>query len=205
MKKRIISALIACILLPTILFSCMSCKKDLFSDNLFMITYEYDGTKYSYSFSKGFFNLRPHPHLNIARRNDTTFFFAPDFSWSACDGYINVIDKENLTIPDHQTVYVLKEGVIGGEVSKYTFNTENIIHISDMDNKEIEIIEGWCSFEKVYRDNGASFKPRYEWRGVKLCFEVRWRDIESDEDHIIRNAEAYYSKGIIQEKSPTSN
>ena len=203
MKKRIISALIACIILPTILFSCMSCKKDLFSDNSFRITYEYDGTKHSYSYSKRFFAL--HPFLYIARRNDTTFFFAPYFSWGACDGYINLIDKENLTIPDHQTVYVLKEGVIGGEVNKYTFNTENIIHISDMDNKEIEIIEGGCSLEKVYRDNGATSKPRYEWRGVKLCFEVKWHDIESDEEHFIRNAEAYYSKGVIQEKHLTSN
>ena len=183
----------------------MSCKKDLFSDHSFIITYEYDGTKYSYSHSRELFSLARKPHLNIARRNDTTFFFAPDFSWSACNGYINVIDKENLTIPDHQTMYGLKEGVIGGEVRKYTFNTENIIHISDMDNKEIEIIEGWCSLEKIYRDNGAITKPRYEWRGVKFCFEVKWHDIESDEDHIIRNAEAYYSKGIIQEKSLTSN
>ena len=189
MKKITVISIIALI--------CISCEKNEFKDIYFKATYEYDGEWRS--FTEQAISFYPDSHtLNITHRNDTTFFFSPHHIWwdgHFFYGYLNIVDEINPSLPENKTEYLFKSGLIYPETadSRKVF-TENIIFIYPAPRKTIEILDGHCTIEKVWRTLKLGHKS---FVGVKISFEAKWQEVESGEDHEVKNGEVWFSSDIV--------
>lgn len=178
-----------------------SCKKDDFKVIDFKVKYEYDGEIRSFE-EKALSNYPDSHSLIVQMRNDTTFIYSPRHIWwndHFFYGYLNIIDKVNSYLPKKKTEYELKPGVIYPEDSnsKKEF-TENVLLVYSAPRKAIEIIEGHCSVEQVWKtvDIDTNY-PDNNLIGVKICFNAKWREVESGDEHEIKNGEALYSSRIV--------
>ena len=204
MKKysvELVFKLLACCFLTA---SVVSCEKNEFRNISFKASYQYDGECRSFT-ENDIFNYPDAHTLNIHHRNDTTFFCSPRHIWwddHFFYGYLNIIDTSNQVLPNQKTEYDFKPGVIYPEtaISKQDFS-ENIIIAYTAPRKSVEIISGHCSIEKIrkklslYDQNSKMSKA--DLVGVKICFETRWREIESGEEHEIKNGVLLFSKDAV--------
>ena len=191
-------------ILLIIITSCAasSCRKDDFDNYWYMVSCIYDGTPCSRNFRQASFlgwTNNPGDVLKIDRKDNTTFIYSEFFEWSDTPnpnflyGCISLIDKEHPTIPD-QARYELKKGLIVSRIQQESppFTDNAILAYSPYHGrKDIEIIDGWCTLEKVIR-------KKTNFRGMKICFEVRWRLPENGEEHFISNGELLISHRIIK-------
>lgn len=173
-----------------------SCKKDEFKGIDFKVKYEYDGEIRSFE-EKALSNYPDSHSLIVQMRNDTTFIYSPRHIWwndHFFYGYLNIIDKDNSYLPNKKTEYELKPGVIyPDDANSRKAFTESVIITYPTPRKAIEVIEGHCSIEPVIKRDIA-----YNYLiGVKICFNAKWREVESGEEHEIKNGEALYSSSII--------
>ena len=190
-------------ILLIIITSCaaLSCRKDDFDNYWYMVSCIYDGTPCSLKLKDNsflFWGNYPGDILTIDRKDNTTFIYSTFKSWSDdpdLNGCINLVDKEHPTIPNQALRYELKKGLIvhKDEQSNLPYADNAIIAFSNDDGgrSDIEIIDGWCTLEKVIR-------KKTNFRGMKICFEVRWRLPENGEEHFISNGELLISHHIIK-------
>lgn len=175
-----------------------ACEKDIFYDTNFKVDYELDGVKHSYHDPRSLFARNP-GKLYMFRRNDTTFFYSPAHLWGSYQGYINLIDENNQTLPEKSADYQLKSGILFS-TEKHSNGpfTENLIYVGDFESGNIEIISGRCSLVRIKSKYGTEIHNGIEFRGVKISFEAAWRDIESGEEHVIKNGEAYFASRVVK-------
>lgn len=177
-----------------------SCKKDDFKGIDFKVKYEYDGEIRSFE-EKALSNYPDSHSLIVQMRNDTTFIYSPRHIWwndHFFYGYLNIIDKDNSYLPNKKTEYELKPGVIyPDDANSRKAFTESVIITYPTPRKAIEVIEGHCSIEPVIKRDIADNYPEDDLIGVKICFNANWREVESGEEHEIKNGEALYSSSII--------
>ena len=184
-----------------------SCRKDDFDNYWYMVSCIYDGTPCSYKLEDKsflFWGNNPGDMLHIDRRNDTTFIYSPMHCWNDTPdlhGYINLIDEEHPVIPNEKLWYELKKGLLfpkdseDDRTSIERASTENAIIVYSHDDgtrPDIEIIDGWCTVEQIIRKKSSNF------RGMKLCFELKWRLPEKEEEHEITSGELLISYRLIK-------
>ena len=181
-----------------------SCKKDIFSEYRVRVYYEQDGEEVSIDYVQSIFSgLAYPPHFQMVRRNDTTFFYAPiPYGIDIC-----LIDKNNPTFPLQRKEYVYKTGPLESAIhgsddyseDYFPYCPDNVIVIDGNENMDEEIIDGWCSVEPVFRDNGRTKVngSSNEFRGIKICFEATWRDMSTGKEHALKRGEALFSAGNI--------